>query len=78
MRESGFLAGAVVLLLLFAVFAGMSMACLKMCMGNPQDSVAVPEHAVPAERLWIIPAAAVITALAAGTFLTFILNQGEL
>lgn len=77
-RESGFLAGAVVLLLLFAVFAGMSMACLKMCMGNPQDSVAVPEHAAPAERLWIIPAAAVITALAAGTFLTFILNQGEL
>lgn len=77
-RESGFLFGAVVLLLLFAVFAGMSMACLKMCMGNPQDSVTEPERTTAAERLWVIPAAAVIIALAAGTFLTFILNQGEL
>lgn len=77
-RESGFLFGALVLLLLFMIFAGMSMACLNMCMGKPEAGEPSPGLTAVTERLWIIPAAAVVIALAAGTVLTFLLNQGEL
>lgn len=77
-RESGFLLGAVVLLLLFAVFAGMSMACLKMCMGTPGEVNPSDARARDTERLWLVPAAAVAVALIGGLVLTFILNQGEL
>ena len=77
-RESGFLLGAVVLLLLFAVFAGMSMACLKMCMGTPGEVNPSDARVRDTERLQAVPAVAVALALIGGLVLIFILNQGEL
>ena len=66
------------LLLLFAVFAGMSMACLKMCMGTPGEVNPSDARARDTERLQTVPAVAVALALIGGLVLIFILNQGEL
>ncbi len=70
--------GATVLLLLFAVFCGMSQAFLRMAMGNctnrqPEN---VPVRA--AERLWPVPVFAALLTLAGGLVLTCLLNRGGL
>ena len=77
-QESGFLFGSLVLLLLFAVFAGMTMAGLNMCMGTPGTHDVPPERIPAAERLCRIPAAALVIALAAGAALAVLFNQGVL
>ncbi len=66
---------AVVLILLFAVFAGMSKIALSMCMGVPAK-VPEDERLNRTERLAMIPAAAIMLAIAFGTALTIILNWG--
>lgn len=77
-QESGLWFGALVLFLLFAVFAGMTMAALKMCMG-PEGVARPEEKRIPeAERLCFVPALALILALAAGCALTVLFNQGAL
>ncbi|MBO5959925.1 MAG: hypothetical protein J6Q65_07360, partial [Lentisphaeria bacterium] len=83
--------GGIVLLLLFAVFAGMSMVCLNMCMGTHghghhahHHGHAVPLLPVPdavrltaTEKLSVVPAVMLTIALFAGIWLTIALaNYG--
>ena len=54
------------------------MACLKMCMGTPDEVNPSDTRVRDTERLQAVPAVAVALALIGGLVLIFILNQGEL
>lgn len=57
---------AVILLLLFTVFAGMARICLKMCMGEPVN-IPGSERIGQTERLSLMPAVSLTGALMLGT-----------
>ena len=77
-RDAPLWLGVSVLVLLFAVFAGMSMACLRMAMGKSETLEKTSFPAKQAERLWVMPFCAVVIALVSGTMLLGILNIGRL
>lgn len=60
--------GILLLILLFAVFAGMTLGALKMCMGKEKTPV---EEPASVERLAWVPATILILAILAGTYLTW-------
>ncbi|MDD3886626.1 MAG: proton-conducting transporter membrane subunit [Victivallaceae bacterium] len=60
---------ATVLVLLFTVFAGMTLAALRMIMGADGSVVPEPEAARSSERLWVVPLILLCGAVAAGIVL---------
>ena len=83
-KTAGPILGSVILLLLFAVFAGMSMVCLNMCMGthghghhHHHHGHALPMPPVPdalrlktTEKLAQVPTFTIMLALLGGILLT--------
>jgi formate hydrogenlyase subunit 3/multisubunit Na+/H+ antiporter MnhD subunit len=66
--------GLVVAILLFTIFAGMTMAALRMNMGET-GTIKCPEMlAARAERLWLVPAVMCIAAAVLGFCLLWMLN----
>lgn len=66
--------GLVVAILLFTIFAGMTMAALRMNMGET-GTIKCPEMlAERAERLWLVPAVMCIAAAVLGFCLLWMLN----
>jgi hydrogenase-4 component F len=66
-QRSGPVLGAIVLLLLFVIFCGMTSAALKMCMGKSENPPAA-EAAACAEQLTLIPALLAILPVLAGIY----------
>lgn len=64
--------GALVLLLLFTVFAGMARICLKMCMG---EAINLPaqERLAACERLSLLPSVSLAGALMLGTAVSILI-----
>jgi len=72
-RRAGPVLGGIILLLLFVIFAGMSQAMVKMCMGTG-DRKPYPLAAVTGEKLWPIPLLVGLAALTVGAILTYMLD----
>ena len=66
-----------VFLMLFGVFAGMSLACLKLCLGEDGEARPAAEDVCGAERAAAVPAAARGGALLGGAYLTWCLLSGQ-
>lgn len=66
-----------VFLMLFGVFAGMSLACLKLCLGEDGEARPAAEDVCGAERAAAVPAAALGVALLGGAYLTWCLLSGQ-
>ncbi len=77
-RDAPLWLGITVLVLLFAIFAGMAIGCLKMTMGKCEILKTGSFSAKEAEKLWGIPFVGVVTALVSGGLLLLILNMGRL
>lgn len=72
-RRAGPVLGGIILLLLFVIFAGMSQAMVKMCMGTG-DRKPYPLAAITGEKLWPIPLLVGLAALTVGAILTYMLD----
>ena len=76
-RDAPLWLGITVLVLLFAIFAGMAIGCLKMTMGKCEILKTGSFSAKEAEKLWGIPFVGVVTALVSGGLLRSFLNMGR-
>lgn len=68
---------AIILILLFIVFAGMTQVCLKMCMGHEKN---IPDDAgaLSAEKLFWVPAISITMAIIAGMAVICCILKGVL
>ena len=66
-QRSGPVLGAIILLLLFVIFCGMTSTALKMCMGKSENPPAA-EAAACAEQLTLFPALLAILPVLAGIY----------
>jgi hydrogenase-4 component F len=66
-QRSGPVLGAIVLLLLFVIFCGMTSTALKMCMGKSENPPAA-DAAACAEQLTLFPALLAILPVLAGIY----------
>ena len=66
--------GITVAILLFAIFAGMTMAALHMTMGEPGSLQSPDTLAKRAEKLWTIPGLMCIAAVALGLYMLWGVN----